>query len=147
MTYHEYMEKIKELPGWTWEWKFGDKCYDLSNNESAIVVRFITNSNKGAVCIVNSDIMRRLEEPCNLIPLPSVEQWIKKFVDSGWDTLIERHGNSYFVNVGKIGSPADESLEYDGEWLDEVLPQEAIAILYARVVLGYKLVDGEFVKC
>jgi len=134
MTYHELMQKIKELPGVVFELKFGDRVFYF--NDEWIVQEIIDNQARcinrwGAWLLIDID---------KLIPLPTVEQWDEAFKAKSQDLEVHRIRSTYHVYSRSWSYGEVESVD------PKTNPCIACAILYARVVLGYKLVDGEFVK-
>jgi len=146
MTYHELMAKIKELPGWTWECKTGDRVWVESVKQEGIVLHVDTDGLIQVYLYGNLHVQRFAPE--QLTPLPSGEQLDKKFreFDDRPSSVLyidgHLHSNWREPYFASWDNPQRNHHHVVGEDFASV-----IAILYARVVLGYKLEGKEFVKC
>lgn len=131
MTYRDFMQKIILLPGWSWEWKFGDRVW--CDIESGFVAQL--DGDHRMDVHFEDDIYRSVQK-ADCIPLPTVEQWMEKLRGNGLIELTYYPSEHYEAECAKTDSLiADKS------------PCVALAILFARVVLGYKLDGKEFGKC
>jgi hypothetical protein len=93
MTYPELMQHIVKLPGWTWEWKFGDMGF--YGNETVII---LGSNNRGFIgtwrpSIKDTDVLK----VNGLVPLPSVEQLDELFDKAGYDLHVKRTGPTFKV--------------------------------------------------
>jgi hypothetical protein len=144
MTYPELMTKIVKLPGWAWEWKLGDKAWMHYMRDIVLICGILPKEN-GLECVLTPVIgMPELwcQPSIGFVPLPTIEQFDAKFDEAGYDFEMRRCGDSYVI------SAIDRDTRYRHEdACNKSILMQSISELYARVVLGYELRWGEFVKC
>lgn len=136
----ELMAKIVKLAGWEWEWGFWDRAWydgcewivDVTRRSPAIGCELYLSRPVGCSVAISKSYA---------IPLLTVEQWDKKFYKAGYNLHIERRGTTFIVAV--VNHDTHEQHENN---CHESILMRSIAELFARVVLGYRYVDGEFVK-
>ena len=135
-AYAEPMKKIVKLDGWEWEWGFGDRVWHETKCHG-----LVTGTSRYFVYVYFENCGRADEKEINIIPFPTMEQWDKKFYAAKYDLHVERRGTTFIVAV--VNHDTHERHENN---CHESILMRSIAELFARVVLGYRYVDGEFVK-